>query len=493
MIQPEHRLIEERKKKLETIRSMGINPYPYTFDQKHHSDEILLKYSKIKAEEKTNDKVSIAGRITSLRQMGKASFGHIQDSAGKIQFYIKEDEVGNENYRLFKLLDMGDIVGIKGTVFKTKTGEVSVWVKNIELLSKSLHPMPEKWHGLKDPEIRYRQRYLDLISNYEVAEVFKKRAIIIDEMRSFLKEERFIEVDTPTLQPVYGGAEAKPFTTRLNALNMNVYLQISPELYLKRLVIGGMEKVFFIGKNFRNEGVDRTHNPEFTMMECYEAYADYNKVMQRVENMISQICRKVNGSTKVKYGDAEIDFKTPWKKMTMFEAIKKYAGLDVEKMSEESLKKKIRELNLETGSKDEMINSIFEELVEKNLVQPAFITDYPLTICPLTKVHRKNPKLVERFEAFVNGTELANAYSELNDPVEQDKRFSMQEEKRKEGKEEAHPKDMDFVEAMYYGMPPCGGVGIGIDRLVMFLTNQHSIRDVIPFPFMKPLEENKNI
>jgi len=493
MVQPEHRLIEERKRKLETIRSMGINPYPYSFEQKHHSDEILLKYSKLKTEEKTNDKVLMAGRISSLRQMGKASFGHIQDSAGKIQFYIREDETGDKNYALFNLLDIGDIIGIKGTVFKTKTGEVSVWIKELELLSKALHPMPEKWHGLKDPEIRYRQRYLDLISNPEVAEVFKKRAIIVDEMRNFLKEDGFIEVDTPTLQPVYGGAEAKPFTTRLNALNMNVYLQISPELYLKRLIIGGMEKVFFIGKNFRNEGVDRTHNPEFTMMECYESYADYNKVMQRVENMILSICKKVNGAAKVKYGDIEIDFKTPWKRMTMFEAIKKYASLDVEKMLEAELKKKIRELGLEIGSKDEMINNIFEELVEKHLIQPTFITDYPMTICPLTKVHRKNQNLVERFEAFVNGIEIANAYSELNDPVEQEKRFSIQEEKRKEGKEEAHPKDSDFVEAMYYGMPPCGGVGIGVDRLVMFLTNQHSIRDVIPFPFMKPLEENKNI
>ncbi len=493
MVQPEHRLIEERKKKLETVRSMGINPYPYLFEQKHHSDEILLKYSKLKAEEKTNDKVSMAGRIMSLRQMGKASFGHIQDSTGKMQFYIREEDAGNENYRLFRLLDLGDIIGIKGIVFKTKTGEVSVWIKELELLSKALHPLPEKWHGLKDPEIRYRQRYLDLISNPEVAEVFKKRAIIIDEMRNFLKEEGFIEVDTPTLQPVYGGAEAKPFITRLNALNMNVYLQISPELYLKRLIIGGMEKVFFIGKNFRNEGVDRTHNPEFTMMECYESYADYNKVMQRVENMVLSICKKVNGSAKVKYGSVEMDFKTPWKRMTMFEAIKKHADLDVEKMSEAELKKKIRELKLEIGSKDEMINSIFEELVEKKIIQPTFITDYPLTICPLTKVHRKNPGLVERFEAFVNGTEIANAYSELNDPVEQDKRFSMQEEKRKKGKEESHPKDRDFVEAMHYGMPPCGGVGIGVDRLVMFLTNQHSIRDVIPFPFMKPIEENKNI
>jgi len=493
MVQPEHRLIEERKRKLETIRSMGINPYPYSFEQKHHSDEILLKYSKLKTEEKTNDKVLMAGRITALRQMGKASFGHIQDSTGKMQFYIREDETGNKNYALFKLLDIGDIIGIKGTVFKTKTGEVSVRIKELELLSKALHPLPEKWHGLKDPEIRYRQRYLDLISNPEVSEVFKKRAVIIDEIRNFLKEDSFIEVDTPTLQPVYGGAEAKPFTTKLNALNMNVYLQISPELYLKRLIIGGMEKVFFIGKNFRNEGVDRTHNPEFTMMECYESYADYNKVMQRVENMISSICKKVNGAAKIKYGNIEIDFKAPWKRMTMFEAIKKYAHLDVEKMSEIELKKKVRELGLEMGSKDEMINSIFEELVEKHLIQPTFITDYPITICPLTKVHRKNKNLVERFEAFVNGTEIANAYSELNDPVEQEKRFSIQEEKRKEGKEEAHPKDKDFVEAMHYGMPPCGGVGIGIDRLIMFLTNQHSIRDVIPFPFMKPIEENKNI
>jgi len=482
----EEKLIQQRVDKLNSIKKLNVNPYPYTFKQTHHAEEILTKYEKLKKEEHTKDKVSIAGRIMTLRPMGKAAFGHLQDESGKIQFYIREDEVGKENYELFKLLDLGDIIGLQGTIFRTKMGEISIKVNKLDLLTKSLHPLPEKWHGLKDTEIRYRKRYLDLIANQDVIEVFKKRALVVDEIRSFLKEKGFLEAEIPTLQPVYGGAAAKPFKTHLNAFNVGVYLQISPELYLKRLIIGGIEKVFFMGKNFRNEDVDRTHNPEFTMVEWYEAYIDYNQLMKDAEELISKICKKINKTTKIKYNDKEIDFKPPFQKLTMIEAIKKYAKLDINKMSDEELKSKVKELDKEIGSRDVMINEIFEALVEDKLIQPTFILDYPLTISPLTKVHRENPKLVERFELFINGTEIANAYSELNDPIDQESRFDQQEKARKEGQEEVYETDKEFVTAMMYGMPPCGGIGIGVDRLVMLMTNQQSIRDVIPFPFMKP-------
>ena len=489
LMESDNKLKIQRIENLNNLKSLKVNPYPYTFNQTHHASEILKKYEKLANEEKTKDKVSVAGRIMTLRMMGKAAFGHLQDDSGKIQFYIREDNVGGKIYSIFKNFDLGDIAGVSGIVFRTKTGEVSVWVENIELLSKSLLPLPEKFHGLKDTEIRYRQRYLDMVMNPEVKRVFEKRATIVREMRSFLDSRGFIEVEIPVLQPVYGGAAARPFITHVNSLNRDFYLQISPELYLKRLIIGGMEKVYFLGKNFRNEDIDRTHNPEFSMMECYEAYVDYNTVMKLTEDMIEHICKKVNGTTKIKYNNNIIDFKAPWTRITMFEAIKKFAKLDVEKMSDTELKSEIHKAKLEAGSRDEMINELFEHYAESKLIQPTFITDYPLTICPLTKVHRKNPKLVERFEAFVNGTELANAYSELNDPIEQDVRFSMQEKNREEGDEEAHPIDKDFVTAMEYGMPPCGGLGIGVDRLVIFLTAQESIRDVIPFPLMKTFED----
>ena len=481
----DNRLKNQRTEKLNNIISLKVNPYPYSFNQTHHALEILEKYKKLSNEKKTKDKVSIAGRIMTLRMMGKAAFGHLQDDSGKIQFYIREDIVGEKSYAIFKNFDLGDIAGINGVIFRTKMGEISVWVENIELLGKSLLPMPEKFHGLKDVEIRYRQRYLDMIMNPEVKSVFRKRAEIIREMRNFLDTRGFVESEIPVLQPVYGGAAAKPFITHINTLKRDFYLQISPELYLKRLIIGGMEKVYFLGKNFRNEDIDRTHNPEFTMMECYQMYVDYNDIMKLTEEMIENICNKVNKTTKIKYENNIIDFKIPWKRMTMFEAIKKYSKLNVEKMSDDDLKTEIRKVNLMSSSRDEMINELFEYYAEPQLIQPTFITDYPLTICPLTKVHRKNPKLVERFEAFVNGTELANAYSELNDPIEQNARFKIQEKKKTEGNEEAHPLDNDFVTAMEYGMPPCGGLGIGVDRLVIFLTEQESIRDVIPFPLMK--------
>jgi len=482
----EAELINERLKKLEEIKKLGINPYPYSFDVRNHAAELQEKYSKLKKEEQTKERAAAAGRIMALRPMGKAGFGNVEDATGRIQFYIREDEVGKENYKLFKLLDIGDIIGIEGTVFKTKTGELSLWVKKITLLTKSLRPLPEKWHGLKDVETRYRQRYVDLIMNKDVKDTFALRAKIINAMREFLDSKGFLEVETPTLQTVYGGANAKPFLTFHNELKQNMFLSISPELYLKRCIVGGMERVYTICKNFRNESIDTRHNPEFTSMECYQAYADYNDMMKLTEEMVEFICKKVLGTTKVKYGDAVLDFKAPWKRMRMKDAIKKYYMLDVDKMTDAELREKIRDLKVESGNtRDEMINAIFEDQVEKNLIQPTFITDYPKEICPLTKVHREDSKLVERFEGFASSMELANAYSELNDPKDQEARLRKQEEARKKGNEEANPMDADFVRALEYGMPPTGGLGIGIDRMVMLLTNSVSIRDVILFPMMK--------
>ncbi len=480
----EDHLIKERLKKIDEIKKLGINPYPYSFDVKNHIAGILKDFAKLKKEEHSKKKIAVAGRIRAVRNMGRAAFGDIADLTGRIQFYIKEDE-DKKQYKVFKLLDIGDIVGIEGTPFCSKTGELSIHIKKLTFLAKAVHPLPDKWAGLKDPELRYRQRHLDLIMNPEVKKRFLQRTQVIKLMREFLDSQKFLEVETPLLQPVYGGANARPFKTRLNALKMDMFLSISPEIYLKRLIIGDMERVYTICKNFRNEGIDRDHNPEFTMMECYEAYADYNDMMKLTEEMIEFICKKIHGKTKVNYQGKIIDFKVPWRRMTMAQAIKKTINIDVSKMTEAQLKKKCKELKLETGSRDEMINSIFEDQCEEHLIQPTFITDYPKEVCPLTKIHRKDPDLVERFEGFVNGVELANAYSELNDPQDQFERLKKQEEMRKKGDEEALPMDTDFIEAMKAGMPPTGGLGIGVDRLVMFLTDAPSIREIIFFPIMK--------
>jgi len=488
-------LLKQRKERLEYFKQRKVNPYPYSFDKNADAKDILNEYKKLKKGEKTRKKVSLAGRIMSFRLMGKSLFGDIQDSTGKIQFFVRQDLVGKEKYDLFKKLDIGDIIGFSGIIFKTKKGEISVEVKEFELLAKNLRPLPAKWHGLKDVEVRYRKRYLDMIMNPEVKEVFIKREKTIDLIRNFLKSKKFNEVETPTLQSLYGGADARPFTTNLKELdNLKLYLSISPEIYLKKLTVGGFERVFTICKNFRNEGIDRTHNPEFTMMEAYSSYWDYNDVMKMTEEMLNKIAKGVTGNSKVKYQGNIIDFKVPFKKMTMNDAIKRYAKINVAKMSDEELKRKAKELNLEGNNRGEIINNIFEDFVELKLIQPTFILDYPIEICPLTKEHRKNPILVERFELFVNGLELANAYSELNDPKEQELRLKRQVEARKESKDfDAHLEtqkiDEDFVEAMEYGMPPQGGIGIGIDRLIMFLTDSASIRDVILFPFMKPIEK----
>ncbi|RLE44611.1 lysine--tRNA ligase [Candidatus Woesearchaeota archaeon] len=485
----EEALIKERLKKLEAIRKLGINPYPYKFPVNGKAAELKKEYERLKEGEKSEEIYSVAGRVMSLRIMGGASFGHIEDFSGRIQFYIKKDE-GKKQYKLLGLLDIGDIIGVEGPIFKTKTGEVTIWTKKLTLLAKGLRPLPEKWHGLKDPEIRYRQRYLDLIMNRDVKERFVKRTQIINAVREFLNLQGFHEVETPILQTAYGGAAAEPFITHLNALDMDLFLSISPELYLKRLLIGGYEKVYTICKNFRNEGIDRTHNPEFTMMECYQAYADYEDMMKLTEEMIEYVVKKINdGKTKVRYGDYNLDFKTPWKRMHMATAIKKLTKVDVNKLNDNELKDTAAEMGVQferNASRDEIVDEIFQQKVQEHLIQPTFITDYPKSICPLTKAHRKNPALAERFEGFVCGMELANAYSELNDPIEQRKRFEEQEKKRKKGKKEVYPADYDFITALEYGMPPTGGLGIGIDRLVMVLTNAPSIREVIFFPLLKP-------
>ncbi len=486
----EDQLIKQRLEKLKELMDKGIKPYEvYKYKTNSCAKEVFEKNKDLKKEDKSKELVRLAGRVMNLRFMGKASFGHIQDNSGKIQFYVREDDIGEKNYNLFKKLDLGDFIGVEGNVFRTKMGEISIWVKKLEILCKALRPLPEKWHGLKDVEIRYRQRYVDLIVNPNVKEVFEKRSKIIKAMREFLDSKGYLEVEIPTLQQVYGGANARPFTTHLNALNIDLYMSISPELYLKRLIVGGFDKVFTICKNFRNEGVDKTHNPEFTMMECYSAYEDYEDMMKLTEEMVSYIAKKVNGSTKVKYQGREIDFKKPWMRMTIKEAIKKYVKIDVNKLSDKELKEVLINYNIEYEgdfSRGLAIELIFEELVEDKLIQPIFITDYPKESTPLCKLKRGNNELIERFEPFVNGWEIGNAYSELNDPILQKKLLREQEEKGRGGDEEAQPYDDDFVRALEYGMPPTGGLGIGIDRLVMLLTDSATIRDVILFPIMKP-------
>lgn len=479
-------LTQQRKKNLEDLRKLGVEPYPYSYKKDTNAEDI--QKLKLKKEEKSNKKVSLAGRIITLRPMGKATFGHLQDETGKVQFYIKEDQI--KNYNILKKTDIGDFIGINGNPFKTKRGENSIWVKEFTFLSKSLSPLPEKWHGLKDVETRYRQRYVDLIVNPEVKQTFILRSKIIDAVREFMKNNGFIEVETPTLQPTYGGANARPFKTKINAWNIDLYLSISPELYLKRLIVGGFEKVYTICKNFRNEGVDKTHNPEFTMMESYAAYWDYNDKMKFTEELYEYVAKKVLGTTKIDYQGTKIDLKKPWKRLTMLDAIKQYLEIDIEKYDDKELKRELKEHNLEFYhySRDLAIELLFS-LVEPKLIQPVFITDHPKESTPLCKLKRGNHELIERFEPFINGWEIGNAYSELNDPLQQKQLLEEQEVKGRGGDEEYHPMDEDFIRSLEIGMPPTGGLGLGIDRMVMLMTNAKTIRDVILFPTMRP--ENK--
>ncbi len=469
------KVIEDRYKKLEEIRKLGINPYPYRFDRKNTADEILKDSEKIK-------KTIVAGRIVSLRPMGKAAFAHILDHTGKIQFYIKEDDVGENQYKLFKLLDLGDIIGIEGEIFKTKTGEITVHTKKLTLLCKTLLPLPDKFHGIQDPELIYRKRYLDLISDPEKKKIFEARAKIISAIREFLDKNNYIEVETPILQPVYGGAAATPFTTHHKELEMDLYLKISPELYLKRLIVAGFDRVYDLNKNFRNEGIDKTHNPEFTMVEWYRAYFDYNDVMDEFEEMCKFIAKKALGTTKINYQGTEIDFAKKWRRITMVDALEEFGGISVNDMSDDELRELADQYKIKFEgevTRGVIIGELFKEIVEPKLIQPTFVTDHPVESTPLCKPLRTgDSKFVERFEPFIMGMEVGNAYSELNDPILQKKFFKEQSRQ--------YPMDEDFIEAIETGMPPTGGSSLGVDRFVMLLTDQKSIRDVILFPTMKP-------
>ncbi|KHO61929.1 lysyl-tRNA synthetase, class II [Thermoanaerobacter sp. YS13] len=479
-------LLRIRREKLNILRNMGIEPYGIDrFERTNVSSDIKNDYENFEGKV-----VALAGRIMSKRAHGKASFADIQDRNGRIQIYVKYDTVGEKNYEIFKILDIGDIIGVTGEVFKSKTGEITIRVTDFKLLSKSLQILPEKWHGLKDPDLRYRQRYTDLIINPEVREVFLKRTKVIKAIREFLDNRGFLEVETPILHTIAGGAAARPFITHHNALDIDMYLRIALELHLKRLIVGGLEKVYEMGRVFRNEGMDIRHNPEFTLLELYEAYTDYYGMMEITEQLFAYVAQKVNGTTKIVYQGTEIDLTPPWKRITMVDAIKEYVGVDFNEVkTDEEAIEIAKKLNLETKEgmkKGEVIALVFDELVEQHLIQPTFVMDYPVEISPLAKRKQDNPQFTSRFEAFIYGREVANAFSELNDPIDQKERFLEQLKQREAGDEEAHMMDEDFINALEVGMPPTGGLGIGVDRLVMFMTDAYSIRDVILFPTMKP-------
>ncbi|NLK86188.1 MAG: lysine--tRNA ligase [Clostridiaceae bacterium] len=481
-------ILKVRRLKLQELQQNQKDPFKIIkYDVTHNSKEIIDNFESMEGAH-----VSAAGRLMSKRGMGKASFCDLQDREGRIQLYVKIDDVGAEVYEDFKKFDIGDIVGVEGTVFRTHKGEISIKTDKIILLAKSLQPLPEKWHGLKDVDLRYRQRYVDLIVNPDVRKTFVMRSRIIKEIRRFLDDRGFLEVDTPILNTIHGGANAKPFVTHHNTLDMDLFLRIAPELYLKRLIVGGLEKVYEMGRMFRNEGMSIKHNPEFTMMEVYEAYNDYKGMMELTENLISSVAQEVLGTAKVMYQGQEIDLTAPWNRMTMREAVLKYSGVDFDLITtDEEAREAARAKGLHVDnklSKGEVMNLMFEELAEEHLIQPTFIMDYPVEISPLTKRKPDRPELTERFELFITGREMANAYSELNDPIDQKERFLQQVSRRESGDEEANMMDDDYVNALEYGMPPTGGLGIGVDRLIMLLTDSYSIRDILLFPTMKPRE-----
>jgi lysyl-tRNA synthetase class 2 len=485
----ENPLRAEKRRKLHALREKGINPYPYSYDRTAKVSELVQKYAEAltAGEKKPEATFRIAGRLMTLRSMGKASFFNVQDQTGTLQVYVKVEELAEPDRAAFDLIDLGDIVGIEGYVFKSQKGEFSLYCKGFTILTKSIEPLPEKFHGVQDIEIKYRHRHLDLISDPESRRVFETRYRIIREIRNFLDARGFLEVETPVLQPIYGGAAAHPFKTHHRALDMTLFLKISPELYLKRLIVGGFEKVYEISKNFRNEGIDRTHNPEFTMLEFYEAYTDYNYQMKQFEEMISTLAEKITGSMKVQYQGKEVDFTPPWRRLTVYDGVREYAGIDPDTASDDEIFAALKKAGTDEDqkfSRGQMIMELFELKAEPHLWQPTFVMDHPMEISPLTKVHRTDKRLVERFEPFAALMEIGNSYSELNDPEDQYARLKEQEAHRGSD-EEAHPMDEDFCLAIDSGMPPTGGVGIGIERVVMLLTDRPSIRDILFFPTMK--------
>jgi len=478
--------VEEQTKKLQELRNLGIDPYGVPFPEKHSIQDIQSHPEKFLDQDVL---LRIAGRIMAIRRHGKAIFADVQDRLGRIQIYVKKDTIDDDSFGIFKSLDVGDVIGLEGKLFKTHSGELTIVVENFSLLSKCLHPLPEKWHGLREVEVRYRKRYLDLIMNPEVREVFQTRSRVLSELRKYLDERDYLEVETPMMQLIPGGALARPFVTFHNALGIDLYLRIAPELYLKRLIVGGMEKVYEINRNFRNEGISVRHNPEFTMLELYQAYGNYETMMNLCEKMLSSIVFSILGTYEVNYQDMAIDFTPPWRRLNLREVIQKEGGIDIFEDSLETLYQRGKKAGLncdQTWDRGKYVNEFLDIFVQPHLVNPTFVLEYPVEISPLAKAKKNDPLVAERFELFIGKEELGNAYSELNDPIEQKKRFLDQVKKRDRGDVEAHLIDQDYVEALEYGMPPTGGMGIGIDRLVMLLTNSSSIREVIFFPILRP-------
>ncbi|MHA0857645.1 lysine--tRNA ligase [Paenibacillus sp. CMAA1364] len=488
-------MLQIRRNKLDELRGMGLDPFGKKYTRTHHAGELVAKYDLFTNEELEEEvvQVSVAGRIMAKRGMGKAIFAQIQDLSGKIQIYVRQDSVPETKFDAFRLFDLGDIIGVTGKMFKTKTGETTIKVDDLEILTKSLYPLPDKYHGLKDVELRYRQRYVDLMMNPEVQQTFVSRSRIIQSMRRYLDSLGYLEVETPTLHTIAGGAAAKPFLTHHNALDMDMYMRIAIELHLKRLIVGGLEKVYEIGRVYRNEGVSTRHNPEFTMIELYEAYADYQDIMNLTENMVAHIAQEVLGKTKIDYQGQEIDLAPTWRRVTMVDAVKEVTGVDFGvHMTDEEARNLAKEHKVPVEAHNKfghILNAFFEEFVEETLIQPTFIMGHPVEISPLAKRNAEDPRFTDRFELFIVAREHANAFTELNDPIDQRQRFESQLLEREQGNDEAHDMDDDFIQALEYGMPPTGGLGIGIDRLVMLLTNSASIRDVLLFPHMRPLKD----
>ena len=482
-------LMNQRREKLEEIRQLGVDPYAYKYSPTHTTQEIREQFAEVGDQPDETKSVRVAGRIMTKRDHGKSGFAHLQGGSERLQIYVRQNAVGEKAYQVYRKLDVGDVIGVGGPVFRTRTGEITVLANEVELLAKSLRPPPEKWHGLQNKETRYRQRYADLMMNPEVMQVFINRTRMIQAVREYLNQDGFIEVETPILQPIYGGATARPFTTHHNALDMPLYLRIANELYLKRLIVGGFDRVYEFSRDFRNEGIDHDHSPEFTMIELYQAYADYEDMMCLTENLLAHTAQTVLGTTQITYKGDSISLDPPWRRLTMIESLKEEAGIDVDELSDKELYSAILDAHIDiedAAPRGKLIAELFEAHVEPNLVQPTFIYDYPIEVSPFAKKKRGSDSFVERFEFFIARMEMGNAFSELNDPIDQRERFIEGTKKGEDGDEDALMIDEDYLRALEYGMPPTGGLGFGIDRLAMLLTDQTSIRDVILFPQMRP-------